>query len=176
MPRTARILLVLMSNQVHLIVETREGSNLSKIMQGINLSYVYHYRKEHSYTGHFWQDRFKSLLIEEDNYLLECGKYIELNPVRAKIVPKPEDYRWSSYRVYAYGEENALVDINPIYETLGKTSHEKQQNYREFISSFKGDISRMNFYGSKAFISTMEQKYGIKATLGRPGRPAKTRV
>ena len=165
---------VLMTNHPHLVIETKEGSNLSKIMQGINLSYVYHYRRKYGHVGHFWQGRFKSLLIQKDSYLLECGKYIELNPVRAKLAEKPEDYKWSSYRVYAYGEDNPLVDVNPLYETLGKTREERQMSYREFVVGEENNILKGLFYGSDKFIDEMERKYGVKRFHTKRGRPKKT--
>jgi len=164
---------VLMNNHIHLILETKEDSNLSKIMQGLNLSYVYYYRKRYGYIGHFWQDRFKSLLIEKDRYLLECGKYIEMNPVRAKIVTKPEDYKWSSYKVYAYGMQSSLININPIYIGLGNTPEQRQENYREYTLSFEENVFNQNFYGSKEFISEMEQLYRIKSMPRKQGRPKK---
>ena len=102
---------VLMTNHVHLVMEpTEKGGRLSEIMKGINLSYAQHYKRKYNHTGHFWQDRYKSIIISKDEYLLACGSYIELNPVRAKIVDDPMDYRWCSYRVYAYGKKDIIVD------------------------------------------------------------------
>src|SRR4030042_771285 len=78
---------VLMTNHVHLVLETaQKGGNLSEIMKGINLSYAQYYKKRYRHIGHFWQDRYKSIIISKDNYLLACGSYVDLNPVRAKIV------------------------------------------------------------------------------------------
>jgi len=161
---------VLMTNHVHLVIET--SSNLSKIMQGIDLTYFYHYKRKYGYAGHFWQGRFKSILIEKDSYLLLCGKYIELNPVKAKLVKKPEDYKWSSYRVYAYGEDNALIDTNPLYETLGKTEEERHIRYRDFVVE-ENNMLKGHFYGSDRFIADMERKYGVKRFPARRGRPNK---
>jgi len=87
-----------MRNHIHFVLEpTAKGGKLSEIMKGINLSYAQYYKNKHRHIGHFWQDRYKSILISKDNYLLACGSYIELNPVRARIVEDPKDYRWSSY-------------------------------------------------------------------------------
>lgn len=92
---------VLMTNHVHLVIEpTEDGGNLSEIMKGINLAYAQHYKRRYSHTGHFWQDRYKSIIISKDGYLLACGSYVELNPVRAKIVDDPMKYPWSSYTGY----------------------------------------------------------------------------
>ena len=85
---------------LHLVIEpTAKGGTLSNLMKGINLSYTQYYKGRYRHVGHFWQDRFKSIIISKDDYLLACGSYVELNPVRAKIVETPDDYRWSSYKV-----------------------------------------------------------------------------
>src|SRR3989304_6142922 len=78
---------VLMTNHVHLVLEpTERGGGLAEIMKGINLSYAQHYKRKYKHIGHFWQDRYKSIIISKDDYLLACGSYVELNPVRAMIV------------------------------------------------------------------------------------------
>jgi putative transposase len=76
----------LMSNHIHLVVWLNDKCNLSRFMKQVNLSYFYYYKRNYGYCGHFWQDRFKSNIVETDSYLLQCGKYIELNPVKAGIV------------------------------------------------------------------------------------------
>lgn len=125
----------LMPNHVHLVLEVSRGPMLSKTMSGLNLSYALYYRKRYRYAGHLWQGRFKSLLIDRDSYLLECGRYVELNPVRAGLSRSPEEYLWSSYRSYATGSNHTLlaVDQHPLYPTLGRTAAERQQRYRQFV-------------------------------------------
>lgn len=97
----------LMPNHVHMVVES---GSLSKAMHGINLSYAQYFRYKYKSVGHFWQDRFKSYVIQKDEYLINCISYIEYNPVRAKIVLRPEDYAWSSYRARILGEKDKLLD------------------------------------------------------------------
>ena len=80
--------------------------------------------------GHLWQDRFKGHIIENDEYLLASGLYIDKNPVEAGIVKNPLGYPWSSYRYYAIGENNPLVDP---YESMGKFQEERQKRYRELM-------------------------------------------
>jgi len=85
---------VLMTNHVHLVIEPAEaGGSLSEIMKGINLTYAQHYKRRYSHTGHFGQDRYKSIIISKDEYLLACGSYVELNPVRANMVDDPMKYQ-----------------------------------------------------------------------------------
>ncbi|MFZ6017338.1 MAG: transposase [Nitrospirota bacterium] len=112
---------VLMRNHAHLVLETTaRGGTLSEIMKGINLSYAQYYKGRYKHIGHFWQDRYESILISKDDYLLACGSYVELNPVRAKVVKDPKDYRWSSYNVYAYGKKDTITDEHLIYKDLSR--------------------------------------------------------
>ena len=172
---------VLMSNHVHLVLETTEkGSKLSEIMKGINLSYAQHYKKRYKHIGHFWQDRYKSIIISKDDYLLACGSYVELNPVRAKIVEDPKDYKWSSYNVYAYGRKDSIVDEHSIYKELSKDESERRKKYREFIKgmlrekdAMKGEMNRRVVYGSDDFIEKVTTQYKVGAVINSIGRPRK---
>ena len=123
----------LMANHIHLSGQMEEGIQLPKLMQFLLFEYSRWYRRQTSYTGHLWQGRYKSPLIESESYLLECGRYIERNPVRAKLVRDAGDYPHSSYRYYAYGEENLLIDEDPYYRDLGPDLGERRRRYREFI-------------------------------------------
>jgi REP element-mobilizing transposase RayT len=87
----------LMPNHVHLLIEVAEPLILNKIMRGINLSYALYFNNKYSKVGHLWQDRFKSKVIAEGNYLIECINYIENNPLRASIVDDLNRYPWTSF-------------------------------------------------------------------------------
>lgn len=100
----------LMPNHIHLIIEPRKHYHLSKIMQGLNQSYAIWFNKTYNKIGHLYQDRFKSIIIQKDEYLIRCLSYIEWNPVRAKIVEQPEEYRWSSYLYRMSGKNNEILD------------------------------------------------------------------
>jgi len=123
----------LMNNHIHLIVNVEEDSNLSRFMKRVNLKYVYYYRRKYTYCGHLWQDRFMSKIIDREEYLIQCGKYIELNPVRADIVKQPEEYRFSSYLHYAFGVKDELIQDDPLYPYLGKTQELRQIRYKDMI-------------------------------------------
>lgn len=123
----------IMPSHVHLLVGVGESSNISKFMKRVNLKYFFYYSKKHNYIGHLWQDRFRSKLVEQDAYFIQCGKYIELNPVRANIVKSPEDYPFSSYLHYARGIKDALVDDDPLYLDLGDTAFIRQLAYRDKV-------------------------------------------
>lgn len=99
----------------------------------VNLAYYHHYNRAYGWIGHFWQDRFKSQVVGKDEYFVQCGKYIELNPVRKKIVNKPEDYLWSSYKYYFYGTKSKILTEDFIYSDLGNNKKERQQKYAGII-------------------------------------------
>lgn len=172
---------VLMRNHIHLVLETTErGGSMAEIMKGINLSYAQFFKGRYRHIGHFWQDRYKSILISKDDYLLACGSYVELNPVRAKIVEDPKDYRWSSYSVYAYGKKDLIVDEHSIYEDLSKDEAERRKKYREFVrgmikekEAMKGEMNKRVLYGSEDFIEKVTKKYKVEAVIKPKGRPRK---
>jgi len=172
---------VLMTNHVHLVFETTwDGGNLSDIMKGINLSYAQYYKNRYRHVGHFWQDRYKSIIISKDDYLLACGSYVELNPVRAGIVEDPREYQWSSYNAYAYGKKDIVEEGHPIYRALSGDEGERRKRYSDFVKgmikekgSMKGEMSSRIVYGSENFINAITRKYKVDAVIKPKGRPRK---
>jgi putative transposase len=123
----------LMPNHIHFLIKTDKGADFSTFMKKINLAYFYHYKQTYGWVGHFWQDRFKSQPVGKDNYFIQCGKYVELNPFRKRLLEKPEDYQYSSYNYYAFGKKDDLVSRDLFYDDLGKTDKSRRENYRELI-------------------------------------------
>ncbi len=123
----------LMSNHYHLFIEILQP-NLSKIMQYINTAYTVYYNKKRNKTGHLFQGRFKSLLVDEGSYFLELTRYIHLNPVKAKIVELPQMYKWSSFVGYIKPETDKYIDYSEINAYLGM----KPADYSTFILSSIG--------------------------------------
>lgn len=144
----------LMPNHIHMLIKTKRADNFSLFMKKLNLAYFHYYRKNYGWTGHFWQDRFKSQPVGKDEYFIQCGKYIELNPVRANITDKPESYPYSSYKYYSVGEENDLITQDIIYTGLGNARSKRQERYRKIIVD---DIVIIN-YKTKVWGSN-NQKY-----------------
>ncbi|MEW6697937.1 MAG: transposase [Bacillota bacterium] len=119
----------LMTNHVHLHIETQE-TDISQIMKKINMAYAIYFNDKYDLSGHLFQGRFHSEIIEKDGYNLEVNRYIHLNPVRANMVQDPADYHWSSYNIYLGKHSNGLVDTEKI---LNYFSQENVQKYKEFI-------------------------------------------
>jgi putative transposase len=171
---------VLMTNHVHLVIEPSDtGGALFQIMKGINLSYALYFKAKYKYSGHFWQDRFKSIIVAKDEYLLACGSYVELNPVRAGIVKEPKEYLWSSYMANAYGKTDDLVDEHIIYENLSSDENIRSE-YRKFVQQMQqknesmiGEMERRTIYGGGDFVSRVQKTFQMDALIKKRGRPKK---
>lgn len=123
----------LLPNHYHLEIEIIDIS-ISKIMHQINNTYVKYFRKRYSGSGHLFQERFYSSLIDKDSYFWEVGCYIDLNAVRAGLVSVPEDYKWSSYPVYCQKSYNdTLIDRNKFLAYIGENLKEARLAYLKFV-------------------------------------------
>ncbi|MFA5310976.1 MAG: transposase [Candidatus Omnitrophota bacterium] len=167
----------IMDNHVHSISYLRSENNLSKFMKQVNLSYFHYYKKKYGYCGHLWQNRFRSNIIEYDRYLLQCGKYIELNPVRAGMVNSPGEYLFSSYNYYSNGKPDSLVTTSPVYRGLSDSPSARQKNYINFVingSIINSTVIAKNLYiGSPEFIAMYQERFKIKNPRIVKGRPPK---
>lgn len=124
-----------MLNHIHLLIKVVKGADLPKFMQRVLQQYAYYFRKKYLSVGFIFQNRYKSRLIDNDAYLLECGRYIERNPLRAKIVSELSKYRWSSYLLYAQGAQNDIVKLlDPLYSDLAGTEEERREAYVNYVS------------------------------------------
>ena len=124
----------LMPNHLHLLIQAIIAKELPKFMQRILQVYAAYFKKKYDSVGFVFQNRYKSLHINKESYLLECARYIEKNPLRAKIVTSLFEYPWSSFLCYAKGKENDLIRVsNPIYLELSENQEERQRKFCEFI-------------------------------------------
>ncbi|MBU2545491.1 transposase [Patescibacteria group bacterium] len=123
----------LMPNHIHLLIQTNKATDFPIFMKKLNLAYHYYFKKKYGWTGYLWQGRFKSKPVGKDEYFIQCGKYIELNPTRANITKDPQEYLYSSYNYYSQGREDELTTDNFYYEELGKDNKERQLNYQNLL-------------------------------------------
>lgn len=121
---------VLMTNHVHLLVTPKKKESLPRMMQSLGRRYVRGINRLYGRTGTLWEGRYRAAPVDSDEHFFSCCRYIELNPVRAKIVKHARDYRWSSHRAHAYGTADALLSDHPIFRRLGRSKPERQKNYR----------------------------------------------
>lgn len=139
----------LMRNHYHLIIETPEA-NLSKAMHYINSSYAGYINIKRRRSGHLLQGRYKSIIVDEDNYLLELSRYIHLNPVRAGMVQKPEDYLYSSYSAYIKNKRESVLTKKLVLGLMTSRNGNARKEYRIFVESAIGrepDSLLENVYG-----------------------------
>lgn len=129
---------VLMTNHYHMIIETPQ-KNLSKIMHYINSSYTTYTNVKRKRIGHLFQGRYKAILVDKDNYLLELSRYLHLNPVRVNMVQKPEEYTHSSYRSYVTGQIEKIVSRDTILEMMTANKKDAPERYRDFVETALGE-------------------------------------
>ncbi|MFH1910337.1 MAG: transposase [bacterium] len=123
----------LMPSHTHLQIQTQNASDFSVFMKKLNLAYFHHYKKNYGWVGHFWQDRFKSQAVGKDGYFIQCGRYIELNPVRKGLTQKPEEWQYSSCSFYAQGQPDALITPDFLYEGLSGNALDRQSKYSSLL-------------------------------------------
>ena len=102
---------VLMTNHVHILASPEVETSISKTLQSVGRRYVQYFNYTYKRTGTLWEGRYKATVIDSDQYLLTCMRYIELNPVRADMVKQPNEYPWSSYAANAEGKNNKLIIV-----------------------------------------------------------------
>jgi putative transposase len=172
----------LMTNHVHLIIDPgNDADNLSLLMKRLAGRHTRRINRLEHRTGTSWEGRFKCSPIESDHYLLACTRYVDLNPVRARMVAAPENYPSSSYRARIGLSECDWLDADPCYLALAQTEERRRQRYREFVEQcihaselqfIRGGVQRNQLTGAEAFILKIEQRTGTRILHRQRGRPA----
>jgi putative transposase len=130
---------VLMTNHVHLLMTAESDDGVSALMKALGQRYVQYVNRTYRRTGTLFEGRFRSSLVEAETYLLACQRYIELNPVRARMVEEPADYPWSSYRANALGAADHVVSPHSLYTALGDSPEKRQSAYRTLFADQLND-------------------------------------
>ena len=125
----------LMPNHIHLLLRADDIASLSRFSQYLQRRYAYYYCKNHKWKGQVFQRMYKSIAVDKDTYLLECGRYIERNPVRANLVKEPGQYTYSSYLFYAGQKENDILTPSPAYLGLAQNDYQRAELYRDYVST-----------------------------------------
>lgn len=171
----------LMTNHVHLLLTPSEKDSASLMMKHLGQRFVQYINKRYRRSGTLWEGRFKSCLTQEERYVLTCYRYIELNPVRARMVLHPKDYRWSSYAVNAGGMSDTIVTPHKHYLSLAPSTAARLEAYRALVAEAmtEADIKAIrsatngNFVlGNNRFQREIEKALGQRTRPGKPGRPA----
>jgi REP element-mobilizing transposase RayT len=165
---------VLMNNHVHLLIETKQIP-LSRILQGVNQSYTMYFNRKYETIGHLFQGRYKAILCDKDAYLLSLVKYIHLNPIRAKVVESPEEYLWSSHRLYVERTlGRGIVDVEHVLGMFSENVGKGKKSYRIYMGERK-EVKREDIYstvdqrvlGDERFVENVVQRTGKREMRGK---------
>ena len=170
---------VLMTNHVHLLMTPETEKGVSQLMQSLGRSYVRYINQTYDRSGTLWEGRYKSTLVDSDNYFLTVSRYMELNPVRAGMVAHPAEYTWSSYQYNALGKPVELITRHFLYQGLAKTDKTRQKRYTALfdkiipdytLEEIRNSINRAWVLGDGRFKRQIEKQTGRRASpLARGG-------
>ena len=173
---------VLMTNHVHLLATPTERGQIGHVTQSLGRRYVRYINYRYHRTGTLWEGRYKACPVQDLTHVLRCYRYIELNPVRAKMAADPGDYRWSSYRANAHGQHDPLVHPHGDYIRLSAEPDERLAVYRALVmehidptelDAIREHLQRQHAYGTDRFRDMIERKLGRRAGPAKIGRPRK---
>ena len=171
----------LMTNHVHIIARPpKQTQVLSEMMKRVNGRQTMYMNKLESRSGSLWNGRFKASPIQEEQYLLNCFRYIELNPVRAGMVRAPQDYPWSSYRERLSEIEGGILDASDYFTGLGNSHDERVMRYKAFLREgtsekerkfLRDSVRRNQLTGNRGFTDEIERRIGSRIENRAQGRP-----
>ena len=162
---------VFMTNHVHLLVTPRTPRSVSSCMQFLGRHYVPYFNQRYRRTGTLFEGRFKSSIVQSSEYFLACQRYIELNPVRARMVSDPADYAWSSYQAHALGKRVAMWKPHDEYLSLAAKATTRRSVYRRFmaqqpseraVDDIRDALNAGLALGNELFIKQVEALTGVR--------------
>ncbi len=174
---------VLMTNHVHLLLTPDESDGVSRLMQSLGRYYVRYVNHTYQRSGTLWEGRFKSTLVDSESYLLTVSRYIELNPVRAKMVEHPAQYPWSSFQKNALGKAIDLITPHLCYLSLGTTDKERQAAYQALfehkiqnktLQEIRNATNKAWVLGENSFKKQIEKQTGRRASPSLRGGDRKS--
>ncbi|RDH87648.1 MAG: transposase [endosymbiont of Escarpia spicata] len=169
----------------NLLLTPKRAENISRLMQSLGRRYVQYINKTYQRTGTLWESRHKASLVQEEEYLLKCYRYIELNPVRAGMVEHPGDYPWTSFQVNGFGRNDSLIQAHQLYTALGLSAEDRQNAYRDLsryqldradIHAIRNASSFSMPLGNGRFRGQIEQAMNRKIGYASRGRPVATKT
>ena len=172
----------LMTNHVHLLLAPGDSvAGLGQLMKALAARATRYRNRLEGRSGTLWESRYKSSVVQSDAYLLACCRYIELNPVRARMVGDAADYPWSSYRVrFSDVPDDHWLDADPCFLALGNTANERHHRYEAFIRQaipvdeirlIREALQRGQLTGTSRFVDEVERIFGLRIEQRGQGRP-----
>jgi putative transposase len=166
----------LMGNHVHFLLTPVIARDCAAFMHRVSQRYAYYYNQKYARTGTLWEGRFRSCIVESSRYVLECHRYIELNPVRAGIVSHPSVYPWSSHVVTSGGRADPLVSVHPEVLAIGVLAYNRllSEALAPALLTEIREASNSGYpLGDERFKAALSLAARRKVRRGKPGRPAK---
>ena len=174
---------VLMTNHVHLLMTPNTDKGVSQLMQSLGRYYVRYINQTYNRTGTLWEGRYKSTLVDSEEYLLLVSRYIELNPVRANMVEHPAEYPWSSYQANALDKVVEIISPHPVYQRLGNNNKARKTNYQSLfnhhipalsLKTIRDATNKAWVLGDERFQQQIEEQTGRRASPMQRGGDRKS--
>jgi putative transposase len=175
----------LMTNHVHLLLTPKAAAMVPALVISLGRRYVQHVNRCQQRTGTLWDSRYKSSVVDTDDYFLACQRYIELNPVRAGLVSDPAHYRWTSYRTNALGQADPRLTPHALYLALASDTIERQRAYRALfcdeidhaaVDDIRLALNQNQPLGNEHFRAKIALTTGTNCEPRSRGRPRQRRV
>lgn len=163
----------LMPNHFHIVLMPHQAQNLSKWMQWLMTSHVRRYHRHYGTSGHVWQGRYKSFLIQKDSHLLAVLRYVEGNPLRSGLVKSAKDWLWSSYSESIGKRPRVLIDEIPIDLPKGWDKYVDEPITEGELEKLRQSVNRQSPYGNSLWQTQVSKEFGLEATIRPRGRPRK---
>ena len=176
---------VLMPNHAHLLLTPARAEDLGRAVQALGRRYVRWFNDRHRRKGALFEGRYRSSVVDADHYLLACMRYVEMNPVRARLCDRPADFPWSSHRHHVGLSLDPVVTDHPVYWSLGNTPFERQAAYLRLFdhAPVQDETDRIRrcvqggwLLAGRELTAQLERNAGRPPAARRAGRPRKTRL
>jgi len=160
-----------MPNHFHIVVMPHQSEDLSKWMQWLLTSHVRRFHKHYGTSGHIWQGRYKSFLIQKDSHLLTVLKYVESNPLRAGLVNSANNWLWSSHGESIHKGGHLLVDEIPVELPKEWSKFINESISEKELEKLRQSVSRQSPYGDSLWQVHVSKTFGLESTIRPRGRP-----
>jgi putative transposase len=173
---------VIMTNHLHLLATPAKPDSAPKTLQRFRRIYVQYFNRRYRRTGTLWEGRYRATAVEAEAYLIHLMRYIELNPVRAGMVTRADDYAWSSFRANALGVADALVMPHSVYLSIDGDAERRRVAYSELfdaahteheLTAIRHSVNKGWALGGEGFLQQLERLSTRRVVAQSAGRPKK---
>jgi len=164
----------LIPNHIHVVAAPEKANSMAKVFNVCHMQYSQYFNKKNERTGHLWQGRFFSCALDE-KHLYSAIRYIENNPVRAKLVKKTGDWKWSSAKTHLNSSKSvvSLADVNKYIDVSNWSNYLAENEDQTLISKIKAHTLTGRPLGNKNFIKKLEKRFNTRLKAFPRGRPKK---